>query len=54
MSKFDGRTKGSALKQLDESLQRLEVDHLDLWDFTRTFGWRIRIVFFRMAVRVKQ
>jgi aryl-alcohol dehydrogenase-like predicted oxidoreductase len=33
MSKFDGRTKGSALKQLDESLQRLEVDHLDLWQF---------------------
>ena len=33
MSKFDGRTKESALKQLDESLQRLEVDHLDLWQF---------------------
>jgi predicted aldo/keto reductase-like oxidoreductase len=33
MSKFDGRTKDSALKQLDESLQRLQVDHLDLWQF---------------------
>jgi len=33
MSKFDGRTKESALKQLDESLQRLEVEHLDLWQF---------------------
>ena len=33
MSKFDGRTKESALKQLDESLQRLDVDHLDLWQF---------------------
>ena len=33
MSKFDGRTKESALKQLDESLERLEVDHLDLWQF---------------------
>lgn len=33
MSKFDGRTRESALKQLDESLQRLEVDHLDLWQF---------------------
>ena len=33
MTKFDGRTKGSALKQLDESLQRLEVDHVDLWQF---------------------
>jgi len=33
MTKFDGRTKDSALKQLDESLQRLQVDHLDLWQF---------------------
>src|SRR3984893_13391620 len=33
MTKFDGRTRDSALKQLDESLQRLEVDHVDLWQF---------------------
>jgi predicted aldo/keto reductase-like oxidoreductase len=33
MTKFDGRTKASALKQLDESLQRLQVDHVDLWQF---------------------
>ena len=33
MTKFDGRTKGSALKQLEDSLQRLEVDHVDLWQF---------------------
>jgi aryl-alcohol dehydrogenase-like predicted oxidoreductase len=33
MSKFDGRTRESALKQLNDSLQRLEVDHLDLWQF---------------------
>src|ERR1700726_4669681 len=33
MTKFDGRTKDSALKQLDESLQRLEVDHVALWQF---------------------
>jgi aryl-alcohol dehydrogenase-like predicted oxidoreductase len=33
MTKFDGRTKGSALKQLDESLQRLQLDHVDLWQF---------------------
>jgi predicted aldo/keto reductase-like oxidoreductase len=33
MTKFDGRTKGSALQQLDESLQRLQVDHVDLWQF---------------------
>jgi aryl-alcohol dehydrogenase-like predicted oxidoreductase len=33
MTKFDGRTKGSALEQLDESLERLEVDYVDLWQF---------------------
>jgi aryl-alcohol dehydrogenase-like predicted oxidoreductase len=33
MTKYDGRTKGSALKQLDESLQRLQTDHVDLWQF---------------------
>ena len=33
MTKFDGRTKGSALKQLNESLERLELDHVDLWQF---------------------
>lgn len=31
MTKFDGRTKTMALKQLDESLARLQTDHLDLW-----------------------
>jgi aryl-alcohol dehydrogenase-like predicted oxidoreductase len=33
MTKFDGRTKDLALKQLDESLQRLQVDYVDLWQF---------------------
>jgi predicted aldo/keto reductase-like oxidoreductase len=33
MTKFDGRTKGSALQQLDESLQRLDLEHVDLWQF---------------------
>jgi len=33
MTKFDGRTKDSALKQLDESLERLQVDYVDLWQF---------------------
>jgi predicted aldo/keto reductase-like oxidoreductase len=33
MTKFDGRTKESALKQLDQSLERLQVDHIDLWQF---------------------
>jgi aryl-alcohol dehydrogenase-like predicted oxidoreductase len=30
MTKFDGRTKASTAKQIDESLQRLQTDHLDL------------------------
>ena len=30
MTKFDGRTKESAAKQIDESLKRLQTDHLDL------------------------
>jgi len=30
MTKIDGRTKKDATKQLDESLQRLQTDHIDL------------------------
>src|ERR1043165_7418989 len=30
MTKIDGRTKQEAAKQLDESLQRMQVDHIDL------------------------
>lgn len=30
MTKFDGRTKKEAAKQIDESLKRLQTDHLDL------------------------
>jgi predicted aldo/keto reductase-like oxidoreductase len=33
MTKVDGRTKDSAAKQLDESLRRLQVDHVDLLQF---------------------
>ena len=33
MTKFDGRTKTSALQQLEESLRRFELDHVDLWQF---------------------
>jgi aryl-alcohol dehydrogenase-like predicted oxidoreductase len=33
MTKFDGRTKESALQQIDESLKRLQTDHLDLLQF---------------------
>ena len=30
MTKFDGRTKDSAARQIDESLKRLQTDHIDL------------------------
>lgn len=33
MTKIDGRTKASASKQLDESLRRLQTDHIDLLQF---------------------
>lgn len=33
MTKFDGRTKESATRQLEESLKRLQTDRLDLWQF---------------------
>jgi predicted aldo/keto reductase-like oxidoreductase len=33
MTKIDGRTRDAAAKQLDESLERLETDHVDLLQF---------------------
>ena len=33
MTKFDGRTKEEAAKQIDESLKRLQTDHVDLMQF---------------------
>ena len=36
MTKFDGRTKEEAAKQIDESLRRLQTDHVDLLQFHET------------------
>lgn len=36
MTKFDGRTKEAAAKQIDESLKRLQTDHVDLLQFHET------------------
>ncbi len=33
MTKIDGRTKEAAAKQIDESLRRLQTDHVDLMQF---------------------
>src|SRR5205823_12848827 len=33
MTKIDGRTKAAAAQQIDESLKRLQTDHIDLLQF---------------------
>jgi hypothetical protein len=40
MTKIDGRTKETAARQLDESLRRLQTDHLDLLQFHEIMSYR--------------
>ena len=42
------------LKQLNESLQRLEVDQLDRGNFTRTSDWKTPIGSLRTAAHMKR
>src|SRR6266513_1247352 len=39
MTKIDGRTKKEAAKQLDESLRRLQTDHVDLLQHHEIIRW---------------
>jgi aryl-alcohol dehydrogenase-like predicted oxidoreductase len=45
MTKYNGRTRAMAAKQIDESLRRLQVETIDLIQFHENSGWRIRIAF---------
>lgn len=39
MTKIDGRTAEAAAKQIDQSLQRLQTDHVDLMQFHEVIRW---------------
>ena len=43
MTKIDGRTKQDAAKQLDESLRRMQTDHIDLVQHHEILRLKIRI-----------
>ena len=46
MTKIDDRTKKGAAKQIDDSLRRLQADHVDLLQFHEGIGTPTQIGFF--------
>lgn len=54
MTKFDGRTKQATARQIDESLQRLQTDHLDLIQFHENIRLEDPDRFFAEGVRSRR
>jgi hypothetical protein len=54
MTKNDGRTKQEFDKQLDESLQRLQTDHVDLIQFHKIIRFKIRTGFSQRAAQQRR
>ena len=54
MTKLDGRTKEEAAKQIDESLERLQTDHVDLIQHHQIIRLKIRTVSFPRAAQWRQ
>ena len=54
MTKIDGRTREAAAQQIDESLRRLQTDHLDLLQLHEVIGWKTRIASLVKMVRLRR